>query len=385
MFNTSLPIFILPWTQEFGWGRGQVSTAVVLAMLGMTVGAPLIGRGFDRFGYERVIATSVALFAALVYGMSLLPGSIIALGALGFVIGLAGSGTSMVAYAGVLPSWFDKKLGMALGLAGIGSGLGVGLSPLISTKLIDAGGWRSAFVGMSVLVLCGGMLACALIRPRRGERAPVTAKVQSENGATGAELEGLSLAQARRSGAFWLLFVVTFLVPFSVLGMALHGAALMGDKGFTPQQAAVSMGLAGLSAMAARIIVGWLLDRRHAPAVAAACMVMVSGGLALLATATSYPLLCVGILLGGMMMGAESDLLPFLIRRYFGMRSFGTLFGIQFSAYALGGVLGPIAYGFCFDSTGKYTAMAMIGAALCGLSAVAILFMGPYRFATTRR
>jgi MFS transporter, OFA family, oxalate/formate antiporter len=85
------------------------------------------------------------------------------------------------------------------------------------------------------------------------------------------------------------------------------------------------------------------------------------------AWATTFALLCIG-------------LLPFMIRRYFGLRAFGSLFGIQYAAYALGGVLGPIAYGYTFDHLATYSAIMLACAAACGASALAILWMGPYRF-----
>ena len=80
-------------------------------------------------------------------------------------------------------------------------------------------------------------------------------------------------------------------------------------------------------------------------------------------------------------MGAESDLLPYMVRRYFGMRSFGSIFGIMFSAYALGSVFGPIAYGFTFDQLQSYAPVTLAAGAACFLSGLAILRMGPYRYA----
>jgi MFS transporter, OFA family, oxalate/formate antiporter len=385
LFNGALSFFLVEWSKEFGWGRGETATAAVLSMLGMTVGAPVVGRLFDRVGAARVIGASVLLFAALLYVMSHLPASRIALGTLCFVIGLAGSGTSMVAYAGVLPLWFDKRLGMALGIGGLGAGLGVALAPFFASSLIGAVGWRGAFIAMAGLALAGGMLACALIRPRPGERAPLAG-----NARTGApsenrdSIQGLTLREARRAKGFWLLLIVTLIIPFSVLGLALHLVALIADRGFSPQQAAAGISLAGISAMAARIAVGLMLDRWPAPAIAAGTMVLGAFGLVLISSATSYPLLCLAIALCGLLMGAESDLLPYMVRRYFGMRSFGSVFGIMFSAYALGSVFGPIVYGVTFDRLQSYAPVAIAAGAACFLSAVAILRMGPYRYANER-
>lgn len=382
LFIGALSFFLVEWSKEFGWGRGETSTAAVLSMLGMTVGAPVVGRMFDRVGAERVIGASVLLFAALLYVMSHLPASLIALGTLCFVIGLAGSGTSMVAYAGVMPLWFDKRLGLALGVGGLGASLGVVLAPFVASSLIAAVGWREAFVSMAGLALAGGMLAYALIRPRRGERAPLAgnARLGALSG-NGYSIPGLTLREALHAKGFWLLLIVTLIITFSALGLVLHVVALFADRGFGPEQAAAGLSLAGISAMAARIAVGVMLDRWPAPAIAAGTMVLGASGLVLISSATSYPLLCLAVALCGLLMGAESDLLPYMVRRYFGMRSFGSVFGIMFSTYALGGVCGPIVYGVTFDRLQSYAPVALAAAAACFLSAVAILRMGPYRYA----
>ena len=293
LFIGALSFFLVEWSKEFGWGRGETSTAAVLSMLGMTVGAPLVGRMFDRVGAERVIGASVLLFAALLYVMSHLPASLIALGTLCFVIGLAGSGTSMVAYAGVMPLWFDKRLGLALGVGGLGASLGVVLAPFVATRLIGAVGWREAFVSMAGLALAGGMLAYALIRPRRGERAPLAGNARLGALSESSDLiPGLTLREARHAKGFWLLLISTMIITFSAIGLVLHVVALFADRGFSAEQAAGALSLAGISAMAARIAVGVMLDRWPAPAIAAGTMVLGASGLVGLWSAAQRVIRC---------------------------------------------------------------------------------------------
>lgn len=282
----------------------------------------------------------------------------------------------------VMPLWFDKRLGLALGVGGVGASLGVALAPFVASGLIGAVGWREAFVSMAGLALAGGMLAYALIRPRRGERPPLAGNARlGELSVNGHSIPGLTLREARHAKGFWLLLIVTMIITFSAIGLVLHVVALFADRGFSAEQAAAGLSLAGISAMVARVVVGVMLDRWPAPAIAAGTMVLGACGLVLISSATSYPLLCLAIVLCGLLMGAESDLLPYMVRRYFGMRSFGSVFGIMFSAYALGSMFGPIVYGFTFDRFQSYAPVTLAAGAACFLSALAILRMGPYRYA----
>jgi MFS family permease len=53
-------------------------------------------------------------------------------------------------------------------------------------------------------------------------------------------------------------------------------------------------------------------------------------------------------------MGGEADVTPYLITRYFGLRSFSTLYGFTWTAYAIAGAIGPVIMGKAFDATGSY-------------------------------
>ena len=53
-------------------------------------------------------------------------------------------------------------------------------------------------------------------------------------------------------------------------------------------------------------------------------------------------------------MGGEADVTPYLIAKYFGLRSFSTLYGFTWTAYAIAGAIGPVIMGKAFDATGSY-------------------------------
>jgi MFS family permease len=82
----------------------------------------------------------------------------------------------------------------------------------------------------------------------------------------------------------------------------------------------------------------------------------------------------------GLGMGAEVDMLAYLASRYFGLRSFATIYGYVFAAFMVAGALGPLMMGALFDHFHSYS--AGLGAAAIGsLGAVALLaLLGPYRF-----
>src|SRR5271155_2688095 len=81
---------------------------------------------------------------------------------------------------------------------------------------------------------------------------------------------------------------------------------------------------------------------------------------ALASAAGIFPV--VGMVLLGMGLGTEIDLIAFLITRYFGQRAFGQIYGYFFMIFGLGSGVGPLLGGVTYDRAGSYNP-ALIGAA----------------------
>ena len=123
------------------------------------------------------------------------------------------------------------------------------------------------------------------------------------------------------------------------------------------------------------------MDILHAPRVGAGAFLLGALGLAILASNPGFfPIIALGTILFGFCVGAEGDFLPFMVKRYFGMQSFGQIFGFFFFVYSLGGVIGPALYGSAFDRLGSYAMALTVASGLCAAAAVAIGTVGPYRF-----
>ncbi len=116
--------FVAPLHEAFGWSRGQVSLGPSLALLGVTVSQPLLGRLTDRLGAKLVILPCAVGFGASWLALSLLSASLWHSYLLYFLLGLSGGGVGLVPFAAVLSHWFERQRGLALGWAMIGLGLG---------------------------------------------------------------------------------------------------------------------------------------------------------------------------------------------------------------------------------------------------------------------
>jgi cyanate permease len=88
-------------------------------------------------------------------------------------------------------------------------------------------------------------------------------------------------------------------------------------------------------------------------------VVTAAAGTFLLARADSFASGTIAALLIGLGVGGESDVAPYLLSRYFGLRSFSTLYGLTWVGTAAAAAAGPIMMGRAFDATGSYEALLM--------------------------
>jgi predicted MFS family arabinose efflux permease len=132
--------------------------------------------------------------------------------------------------------------------------------------------------------------------------------------------------------------------------------------------AALAASVLGLASFCGRLATGFLLDRFFGPRVGSFMLAATAAGILLLALARSAGAGVGAAALIGLGLGAEADVTPYLLTRYFGLRSFSTLYGFTWTAYAFAGAVGPVLMGRAFDATGSYAALLTV---LAGGTAVA--------------
>jgi MFS family permease len=366
-------VFLIPLTQEFGWSRSETSMALVVGLTMTAICVPFAGRLIDRYGVRAVTLPSILLVSACLVALSQLsttPEMFIGIYAL---MGVAAAGQTPLPYSKAIASWFDDKRGLALGIAISGVGLGAALVPQFTQYLVSEFSWKGAYLGLAVLVLLVGFPAVAIAV----REAP---SYRTGKGDVKQSVPGYSAREAMRTVNFWKLVIVFFSVALATNGTIAHVVPLLVDRGMDASIAVGAMAVTGFALMGGRLLAGYLLDRFHAPYVAAAFIAMPLAGLLLLLSATDPMYASVAVVLVGMGLGAEVDLIAYLLSRYLGMRSFGEIYGYFFSIFMLGSGVGPYLMGFAFDVTGSYD-IAIVGLAmLLFFSCIFLPGLGAYRY-----
>ena len=135
---------------------------------------------------------------------------------------------------------------------------------------------------------------------------------------------------------FLMICGVFFLLGTSGTGVLTHLIPMITDHGISAGTASKIAGLAGLSTLVSRGVVGWLLDRTHAPYMVGGIACLCAGMCLLLVRGGGSGVYSVAAVLLGLIAGAEVDFIGFLVRKYFGTAVFGRLYAVAFAAFALG-------------------------------------------------
>lgn len=364
-------VFLKPVSSEFGWSREAVSRGFGFAALAVAVASPKLGQLLDRLGPRKVILPCYAIYAVALLSLAFLSPHIAQFYAIFVVIGLVGNATTQMGYSRAVSTWFDRRRGIALALVMAGTGVGSIVLPAFAQWLIDLRGWRVAYEALGILaVVCGMPLTALFVRERPTGRKAMAGPVS-----------GATTSEGVRSRVFWTLVAVLFLNSVSVNGAITHLSALLTDRGISAQQAAMTLSVLGGASLCGRLITGLLLDRFFGPRVSFFLLVGVAAGIAVLASARQPAAALAAATLIGLGLGAEADITPYLLTRYFGLRSFSTLYGFTWSAYAIAGAIGPVVMGRAFDLTGSYESFLSILAGATLLSAAFMLTMPRYQSA----
>jgi predicted MFS family arabinose efflux permease len=358
-------LFLDPLHAAFGWKREAMGGAFALAAITVALVSPLIGVLLDRFPPRRVILPGILVFAVALATLSRLTPHIVQFYGAFFVIGLVANATAQFAYTRTILTWFTKRRGFALALLLTGSGVGSILIPPATEWMIEHHGWRSGFLLLGGIAILGFPLTAILVRNR-----PEAAIVRTEHRAD----KGMSVAAALRTAAFWILAFITIFSAFSENGLVTNLASILTRHGVLAATAALALSVRGGAGILGRLGIGLAIDRVSPERIQSFVLVLAAAGTLILAFAgAAWPALLGAAVLGAGL-GSEADVAPYLLARYFGRRHFSVLYGLNWTAYAIGGATGPLWIGHLYDRAGAYLPRFVVYLAIVAFAAVILSF-----------
>ena len=373
-------IYLKPMAESFSWQRAGVSLIYSLTPL---VAAPLmilVGLIVDRFGNRPVIvAQSFGVPLVLLLYSVLQP----SLGMFALVVGLGAVVNSLSTPASinsVLLQWFDRRLGMAMGLSMAALGIGTSLMPILASDWIARFGWRGAFrVEAAVIAAIAIPNALLLVWDNQAVLA-ARRRAETAGNASGsqhaANIDGFPAREVLAMPLFWRVAGCFLLMGLMFAGTSVHFVAMMTDRGVAVPVAARAFGLMGVAQAGGRLMCAVLADRLNLIAFATGMYLLATVAFVLLGCAVPGALYAAPVCLG-IAAGVTVHSIGLIVRRWFGMRASGHVFSMIFTAFVVGAAIGPLIMALAYDHAGTYRLPLFVFMVLS--VAVAVAFAGVAR------
>ena len=341
-------LYLEAMTREFGWSRTQFAATLSFISLGNIIMLPVAGYAVGKIGASRSILIGLVLGCSACAAIALI-GSYLAFVVVSCIASMAGSLALYPAYFDIVRGWFDRNLGLALAVASAGVSVGVAGFARLITVMIEAHGWRSGFVASAAVALVLGLLSLwFFLRENRGELPTVEQLPREDESA----LSGSSLGEALRTVDFWLFAIAFLLVVFAGSGPQVHLPALLADKGVSSGRIASIIAALAVGSVAGRIATGALIDRLSVRVVATIFFLGQALGIFVLYWRPSLAI--VSALLMGGALGAEIDIMGFVMARRFGRLAYAKILGVALAVAQSALLISPVGTGMIYDRYGSY-------------------------------
>jgi len=356
----SFGAFLLPMSADLEAGRGAtagVFSVTTLAFFGL---GGLSGAAVDRLGPRRVV-----LVGAVSLGLGLLLTSratSLWQAYLGHGLGVGSAvACCYVPLVAVVGGWFERRRTAAVGVAVSGIGVGTLVGAPVAAALIEAVGWRDAYLvlgGAGVVVLLG---CAALVRP-----APV-----------GVDAVPVPLLPRLRTRAYATLYGAGLLLSIALFVPFVHLPAYAESRGAGAVAGAALVGVLGAASVVGRLSLGAIAARLGVLRTYQTCFLLMAGDFTLWLGEPSYARLVGFAVLLGVGYGGFAAVGPALVAEMFGVQGLGALLGVLYTSAGLGSAVGPPLAGVLIGNGRGYGTTVLCSLAVATMAAVLVHRLHP--------
>ncbi|MDJ0981762.1 MAG: MFS transporter [Kiloniellales bacterium] len=350
-------VFVGPIGEDLGISSASIASAYGLATLAAAFLLPQMGRFIDRFGPRRMLGVVVILLglACAFFGAA---ANFLWL-AVGFgLLRFLGQGSLMLGCANLVSQWFSRSRGLAMSLMALGFGISMAIHPPLSEALVEAIGWRQAWVVLGLLTWLLMLPAVLLLIHDKPEPLGLRPDGRGRNDAAAEaeppeEITGLTLEQARREPAFYIISFGWFAIAMLVTTLHFYQVSIMTAQGLSSELAARVFPVSAVTMVATMPLVGRLFDRLRTRVVFAMGLLITAAGLVGITFVTDWVSAVLYALVFGLNNAFSMTMFGYLWPRYFGRLHLGAIQGTGQMIGVVGASLGPLPVGLAFDFAGS--------------------------------
>lgn len=355
----SFALFVVPWLEQFGVGRGTVMSAIFGFQVVVGMLSPVFGRLMDQYQMRWLVVSGAVMIASGLCLVSFATAfwQIVLIHVTLLPIGMILSGT--LASQTMVSKWFVKQRSMAIGLSSMGTSMGGFVFPMITSGLIASFQWQGAAMALGLLVAVVmvplNLLVLRYDPPKPEGTGDARPTLNSRTWTT---------SEILTTRNFWI--PVACLVPINAAfgGVQFNLGAYVSDLDMTQAFAAQLISVMALTMIGGKFVFGGLGDHvDHRKLYVLMSVTLLVALFFYEGTPGQFELLLAAGL-QGFATGGVMPMMGIMYSARFGTLSFGRVLGLV-NLFLMSGSIGSIASGWVFDVTQSYdAAFWMFGIAL---------------------
>jgi MFS family permease len=378
-------VFLFPVSEDLEIDIAALSVYLSINAIVMAALGPFAGKLLIRFKPGNVIAAASAILAGgtALYGLCQ---QLWQFYALSVFVAVGAAVVYFVAVPTMITLWFAERTGFAMSIALAFNGIGAMIMNVVVGAVNSGAGWRIGFftvAGAAALLTIPTSLFLLKTPAEKGLTpygAPVETAAggvdaerpaQAESGpAAGSQARGLTERKAFATPAFYLMFLGQFCFSIVTASQLLLNTYGQGDLAFDPVKAGVIVSSCAFGLIVGTVMLGALTDKFGVDRATMAGCALTVVGLVLIPSATAQPsLVYVGSVVFGLGLGVFMVEPPIYVRKAFGLKAYGVIFGAVSIATTLGSaVFLPLytrigvgaGYGITFYASAGFTVLALV-------------------------
>jgi MFS family permease len=372
-------LFVKPMGDDLGWSRPELYGAMTVRALGNAALAPFMGPLQDSKLGPRVFAIgTAATMAASMILMKWIDDLLLFYLVFGLLGSLANFGSSEMMLSVVLPRWFVRQRGRALGIGSMGTALGPLLFPFIVTGLLSVFDWRDAWValGLITLVVLGPVSLLVRSRPEDmgltpdGDAKPIAVAAPSRNAPSEHDF---TRSEAAKLGAFWLIVFAASMTTLGTNGFHANWLPFFQDEGFSAAEGSLAATAYGICSVTTRVFWGWGAERVSLRQLMALQSALTALSVLAFLLIDSRLVLVLAAAFNGLALGGVFIMRPMIVATYFGRANLGAINGLMRPFITGASAASPLLVAWIFDARGSYDLVIWLLAGCWLLAAGAVL------------
>lgn len=340
------------WQEMFQVGKGPIGNTLFFVLAAVGLFMFFVGRWQEKFGTRKMITVG-AILCGLNPFLLAQASSLSLLYLWAFINGLASCFIYIPALTTV-QRWFPERKGLVSGIVNLSFGFSAALMAPLFGHLLQSIGYVSMNIALAFMALSAGIVA-AQFTEMPGSQFPQGLGPGSKNGPAPVD-RSMTVKQSLKTRSFWFLWFTWAFQGAAGIAMVTLSVNFGLSKGLAVSWAVLILTAFNITNGLSRLLMGYLSDKVGRAGAMSLTFFTAGGAYLALPYLDSFPVIILLAAVIGFAFGTLFAVSAPLAADCFGLKHFGAIFGLVFTAYGfIAGVLGPSLSGYILDGTqGNY-------------------------------